>query len=176
MKAAGHDLIIITARMASEAERTRNWVEDVFGIDVFSEIYFTSAFESRSAARPDGQDEKAAAEGPESVASRHRLQYMSIPKPKSEICKLVDAKLLIDDSIENAYEVNSNAGIPVCLYGDWAWNKKAMHEKVANDPRSYQQRLDSGDVEDEQDAKLPEGIIRCIKWSDAVVTANRLLQ
>lgn len=172
LKAAGHDLIIITARMASEAERTRNWIEDTFGIDVFTEIYFTSAFESRAAAAPNGQDKESG--DPESVASRHRLQYMSIPKPKSEICKLVNAKLLIDDSIENAYEVNSHAGIPVCLYGDWAWNKKEMHEDAAISPKSYQQRLECGEVEDQKDAQLPEGIIRCVRWADAVETASRL--
>lgn len=175
LKAAGHELVIITARMASEAARTRDWIEETFGVDTFSEIYFTSAFESRSAAAPDGQDEQAAKEGPESVASRHHLQYMSIPKPKSEICKLVNAKMLIDDSIENAYEVHYNAGIPVCLYGDWNWNKKTMNQDAANSPKSYQERLDSGEVEDPTDAQLPDGIVRCVRWADAVETAKRLL-
>lgn len=174
LKAMGHELVIITARMASEADRTRDWVEKIFGQDTLREIYFTSAFESRSAAAPDGQDEKAAAEGPESVASRHHLQYISIPKPKSDICKIVGAQMLVDDSIENAYEVNTNAGIPVALYGDWKWNKKTMHEDAANNPKSYQQRIDAGVNEDQTDAQLPSGIHRTILWEEVVQLAKEL--
>lgn len=175
LKALGHDLIIITARMASEADRTRNWVEKIFGQDTFSEIYFTSAFESREVASPGGQDVEASTQGPDHVASRHHLQYISIPKPKSAICKLINAKMLIDDSIENAYEVNKNAGIPVALYGPWNWNKKAFNEAASTDPRSYQQRIDDGQVEDESDAVLPEGIERATKWSEAVELVKKML-
>ncbi|CCG81559.1 protein of unknown function [Taphrina deformans PYCC 5710] len=167
LKELGHTLIIITARMASEAERTRDWVSAVFP-DTFTEIYFTSAFESRVASHPSGQDVEAANKQPESVSGFKLLPFKSIPKPKSDICKLIGAKVLVDDSIENAYEVHENAGIPVALYGDWKWNKKEMDEQAANSPKSHAQRIQDGDVEPSKPAQLPAQIIRTTTW-EAVV-------
>lgn len=170
----GFEMVIVTARMASEAERTRTWVETVFP-DTFSEIYFTSAFESREASDPSGQDIPSANSVPEGKNERHRLAYKSIPKPKSQICKLIGAKMLVDDSIENAYEVHANAGIPVALYGDWNWNKKTLNVESAASPKSYEQRIADGEKEDTSDAVLPEGIFRTPKWSDALHLARTLL-
>lgn len=163
----GHTLIIITARMASEAERTRDWVQRLFP-DTFSEIYFTSAFESRAAAATDGQDTDAAKAAPESVTGVKLLPFKNIPKPKSEICKLIGAKMLVDDSLENAYDVHDNAGLPILLFGDWNWNKKTLHLDAAASPKSYAQRIRDGEKEDTTDVVLPKGIVRTIRWSDVV--------
>ena len=165
LKDAGHTLVIITARMASEAELTRDFIERHFP-DCFTEIYFTSAFESRSADAEGGpQDKEAAKKLPE---QKGHLRYTSIPKPKSEICKLIGAKVLVDDSIENAFEVHKNAGIPVALYGDWNWNKKEIDPAATASHKSYAQRIADGEEETTKLAVLPDGITRTIQWNEAV--------
>lgn len=174
LKEMGHTLVIITARMASEAIRTRDWIEATFP-DTFSELYFTSAFESRAASDPTGPDVAAANVGPESDTDRDRLPYKSIPKPKSDICQLVGAKLLVDDSIENAYNVYENTDIPVALYGDWQWNKKTLDKAAAASPKSYAQRLADGEEERTDDAELPERIYRTMQWSDVVELVEKKL-
>ena len=171
LKDAGHTLIIITARMASEAIKTRDWVERHFP-DTFSEIYFTSAFESRSADAAGGPQNKEAAK--EVPAGQGRLPFKSIPKPKSEICKLIGADILIDDSIENAFEVHNNAKIPVALYGDWNWNKKGIDARAAASSKSYAERIRDGEPEVTEDAVLPEEVSRTMDWQAVIKVVEAL--
>jgi len=81
---------------------------------------------------------------------------------------MLGAHLLIDDSIENAFDVHENASIPVYLYGPWNWNKNAIDYAAAKSPLSYQQRRDNGDMDVQGPAVLPDGITRTLHWDEAV--------
>ncbi|ORY87137.1 hypothetical protein BCR37DRAFT_376540 [Protomyces lactucae-debilis] len=185
LKEAGHRLVVVTARMASQAEYTCRWLERTYP-GLFAEIIFTSAFVSRDAhaGSHNAEDEQDRKEVGMSSKDEHTkeptstpLTFRSIPRPKSEVCKLIDAHLLIDDSIENAYEVYANAKIPVALYGDWQWNKREPDAEAAASPLSWEQRRALGLKDDEAPlANLPDGVHRALTWKDVVEISQKVVK
>ena len=49
----------------------------------------------------------------------HHIPSYSVPRKKSDVCLHVGAIALVDDSIENAFDVHSNAKIECLVYGQW---------------------------------------------------------
>jgi hypothetical protein len=79
----------------------RNWIDSNFP-GIFSEIHFGNHYSSTGVARA-----------------------------KSEMCKDINALLLIDDSARYALDCAKN-GIPSILFGNYAWNRH-IHDALSND-------------------------------------------
>jgi uncharacterized HAD superfamily protein len=81
-----------------------------------------------------------------------------VSRKKSEICREIAAVGLIDDSFSYACDC-AHAGLPVILFGDYAWNR-------------------AGDVlELNVDSGLPGGkclVARAFSWEQVLAEANRL--
>lgn len=101
-----YDLVIISNQQQFQGEYTKVVLREQFD-EIFREVYFTA-----------------------SPIPGHR------PELKSELCKRVGARYLIDDALKNALHCAAE-GIEVILFGDYYWNR---HES------------------------LPGGIARCRDW------------
>jgi hypothetical protein len=101
------DLHVVTSRQFAIQDATLEWIETHFP-GVFSMIHFGNHYSREGKVRS-----------------------------KAEICKDIGAVLLIDDSLQYAYQCHSS-NIPVLLFGEYAWNQKhSVHSSLFN----------SGDVE-----------------------------
>lgn len=89
-------LHVVTARQNHAEELTRAWITKHFP-DIFTEIHFGNHY------CPEGKS-----------------------RTKAEICKSINAMMLVDDSISYARNCASE-GIPVILFGNYPWNRP--HEK-----------------------------------------------
>lgn len=87
-----YELAIITARDVIVEELTLNWVQKYFP-DIFKDVHFTAEY------------------------SLHGLN-----RTKAEACLGINAKYLIDDSLDKAEEV-AKEGIKVLLFGHYPWNE-----------------------------------------------------
>ncbi|KAG0232404.1 hypothetical protein BGW42_008195 [Actinomortierella wolfii] len=107
LKSRRFSLVIVTARQQFVAELTKKFVDRHYP-GIFESIYFANHY----------------------LTEQERLTFIS--KPKSAICRDVGAELLIDDSLENAFEV-AQEGISVLLFdlnGQYKWNKLAPGEEL----------------------------------------------
>ncbi|KAL7410073.1 hypothetical protein BDY24DRAFT_401306 [Mrakia frigida] len=164
----GLEFVIVTARGEPERVGSQIWV-DKFYPGVFRELYFTGAF---THVATEGEN------GPPLTAVSHPLK-------KSEVLHRIGASILIDDSIENAFDVaNSNKPkpktnntpssspekIPVLLFsiGHYPWNQR-LSTPGPEDRISYDeaQKLGLGDdVGLVLDKDLPEGVTRVNGWKE----------
>jgi uncharacterized HAD superfamily protein len=87
-----YDLHIVTARQHKLEDITRNWIERYFP-NVFHEIHFGNHYSACGKSRS-----------------------------KPEMCKAINAKLLIDDSLNYATQCVKE-GIQVVLFGNYPWNQ-----------------------------------------------------
>lgn len=91
-----------------------------------------------------------------------------IPKKltKADVCIRIGAKLLIDDSLENAVACAehispSGDGVvpPVLLFGDYQWNKRLSLPEDEHDDMAYARRVELGNGDTNflvEDARLGE--------------------
>lgn len=175
LKDAGYKLVVITARMHDIAEESIEWVEKHFP-GIFDTIYFTSAFQSTEKetqnliteiSRPPAH--KHTSSHPTNPGGQH-IPAFSVPRKKSDVCLHVGAMALIDDAIENAFDIHQNASIVECLvYGQWKWNLTLHRADTPDDQLSYEQAKEKGiNVEDMTPTPLPHGVRRAQTWTDAV--------
>ncbi|EKU21290.1 5 deoxy cytosolic type c protein domain containing protein [Nannochloropsis gaditana CCMP526] len=75
-------------------------------------------------------------------------------RSKGDMCQAIKAQLLVDDSLRYAHQVAQDAGIPVLLFGDYAWNQA--------DPSL-------------PPSSLPPSITRVTRWEDVRVHIEALL-
>lgn len=87
------DLHVVTSRQFAIQEATLQWIEDHYP-GLFNQVHFGNHYSREGKVRS-----------------------------KPEICKDIGAVLLIDDSLQYAYQCHS-ANIPVLLFGEYAWNQK----------------------------------------------------
>jgi 5'(3')-deoxyribonucleotidase len=180
LKDAGYKLVVITARMDSIAEDSVAWVEKHFP-GIFDTVYFTSAFQNL------GKAEHLVTEVSGPPAHRHtsthptdprgmHLPAYSVPRKKSDVCLYIGAIALVDDAIENAFEVRENAGIVECLlYGKWRWNRTLHKMDGEENQLSYEQAKARGiDIEKEKPTPLPDRIERTETWTEVVQHIQRL--
>jgi hypothetical protein len=172
LKEAGYKLVVITARTHDVANESLEWLEKHFP-GIFDTIYFTSAL------REDAEQLATEISGP--PAHKHtnshptdpRGEYIpaySVPRKKSDMCLHVGAIALIDDAIENAFDVYENARTVKCLvYGQWKWNVTLHRMDREEDQWSYDQAKAKGIIiEALKPTPLPEGVKRTKTWTEVV--------
>src|SRR5579859_1774773 len=181
LKEAGYTLVVITARMHEVAESSVEWLEKHFP-GIFDTIYFTSAFQA-----PEGETEHLITEVNGPPPHRHtnshptnprgqHLPAVSIPRKKSDVCLHVGAIVLIDDAIENAFEVHASTRVVECLvYGQWKWNITLHSADKPEDKLSYEEAKERGlNIEDSKPTPLPKGIERTKTWTEVLAHVETL--
>jgi hypothetical protein len=181
LKEAGYTLVVITARMHQIADDSVEWLEKHFP-GIFDTIYFTSAFQQ---APEESQHLITELNGP--PAHKHtsthptdpggqHIPAISIPRKKSDVCLHVKAIALIDDAIENAFDVHQNAPVVECLvYGQWKWSLTYHTADRPEDQLSYEQLKAQGiDIEKEPPTPLPRGVQRTKTWTEVVQCVQKL--
>jgi hypothetical protein len=159
------------------------WLEKHFP-GIFDTVYFTSAFQSTPNETQHLVTDISALP-PHKHTNSHptdpRGQYIpaySIPRKKSDVCLHVGALALVDDAIENAFDVHENAGVVECLiYGQWKWNLTLHRMDREEDQLSYEQAKQRGRyIENLEPTLLPKGIERTKTWAEVVRHLKKLEQ
>ncbi|KAF8898466.1 hypothetical protein BD779DRAFT_1484082 [Infundibulicybe gibba] len=118
----GYRLIIVTARSPDIADRSWEWVNQHFP-HIFDSVICT------------GQFKDADKTGHEVVTKLS----------KSQVCAELKARVLIDDSLENAMQcAAAEPPIPVLLFGDYQWNRRISGAGDASDEMTFDRRLKAG--------------------------------
>jgi hypothetical protein len=136
LRRLGYRLVIITARNEHVRDASWEWIQRHFP-GCFQDIICTGqfAFQQRLDDIP------------------HVDQGNVIPKKltKADVCIRIGAKLLIDDSLENAVACAehispSGGGVvpPVLLFGDYQWNKRLSLPEDERDDMAYARRVELG--------------------------------
>ncbi|KAK7041678.1 hypothetical protein VNI00_008967 [Paramarasmius palmivorus] len=152
----GFKLIIVTARSPENHEDSWKWVEKWFP-GLFHSVVCTGQFKDAGKAGHE----------------------VTTKLSKAEVCANLQARLLIDDSSENALQVAAPTPpippTPVLLFGDYEWNSRVSSAKDAVDTMVFDTRLQiEGGREFWKEEKLedhiPEGapIQRVKDWAAAV--------
>ena len=180
LKARGHDLIIVTARRDDQREMTRQWLDaNLHGL--FDQLYFTGEFTKKESQNDDEQvhvDE-------EGVPTKGDKTNLS----KADIIDRIEARILIDDSIENAFAcaghtrkhgAHKGTPIPTLLFSPfpptptipvwhYPWNVELSGSQPL-DQLDYEERKRRGlsTGETRQPSQLPHAIQRVSGWNDAL--------
>lgn len=136
LRRLGYRLVIITARNDHVRDVSWEWAERHFP-GCFQEIICTGQFAVQQ--RPDG------------VPGADLGNVIPKKLTKAEICIRIGAKLLIDDSLENAVACakyispsGDGAGPPVLLFGDYQWNRRLSFPEDEHDDMAYARRVELG--------------------------------
>jgi len=93
------ELHIVTARQHKVSDTTINWINQYYP-NIFTNIHFGNHYSTTG-----------------------------ISKSKAQLCKEINAIMLIDDS--PAYAINcAENDIPVILFGDYSWNRDYLKDKI----------------------------------------------
>lgn len=105
----------------------------------------------------------------------HKTGHEVVTKlSKAQVCADLGAKLLIDDSAENALQcATSKHPTPVLLFGDYQWNKRISGSGDAKDEMAFDRRLAAEGGREfwkEETVAIPEGVPlkRAKDWSEVV--------
>lgn len=92
-----------------------------------------------------------------------------------QVCLDLGAKLLIDDSLENALACASHKPpVPVLLFGDYEWNKRQSFPSDNKDDTMYSRRLENEGPEfwkkDDEKVVYPQGapLWRVKHWGETI--------
>ncbi|KAH9945618.1 hypothetical protein B0H21DRAFT_429036 [Amylocystis lapponica] len=147
----GFRLVVVTARQRRELERSMAWLHSNFG-DAFETMICT------------GQSQ-------ETLADEHdALTKLS----KAEVCRKIGARLMIDDSVENALKcATADPPMPVLLFGDNQWNQRVATYGDIKDELSFAQKLEKEGGREfwkEETVTIPEGapMTRVKDWHGVV--------
>lgn len=169
LRQLGYRLVIVTARNKNVEHVSWQWVKRHFG-DAFEYIICTGQF------------------GVYKDFHANKEHEIATKSSKAEVCIDIGAKLLIDDSVENAmacveYVTPSGAqGVPpsVLLFGSYEWNKRLSRRSTdERDEMAYANRVEAegGNQFLERDVMLCEQQVaaadsklvnRVKDWSEAV--------
>ncbi|KAL5534487.1 hypothetical protein ACEPAG_949 [Sanghuangporus baumii] len=151
LKGMGYKLVIITARHAEQLPITKQWIDQHFP-NMFDDIVCTGMFL---------KDEEA--------------NEVQVKLGKPEVCHRLNARLLIDDSAENALACARDASppIPVLLFGDYSWNRRVSKLENREDHLGYKERLEFEHKEEwwrkeKVDSELPPIVKRMKDWEEVV--------
>jgi len=151
LKELGFRLVIVTARQQQELPRTEEWIDKHYP-GIFETIICTGMSQETLA------DEKA----------------MMTKLSKADVCKKLGAKLMIDDSLENALKcAHADPPQPILLFGDYQWNKHEAKYSNIKDEMSYDERVKkegSNEFLKRDEIKIPEGQspFRVNDWKEVV--------
>ncbi|GJJ09551.1 hypothetical protein Clacol_003774 [Clathrus columnatus] len=131
LKFEGFQLAVLTARDKDMKDLTETWIERWYpgGLlkDVFETVYYSEDFtktrEIPSAVRADELV---------GTASESRLD-------KGEMCKNLQARLLIDDALENVRDC-AGVAVPALLFGDYDWGNRLSVFRTTKDFLSFEER------------------------------------
>ncbi len=95
---------------------------------------------------------------------------------RTQVCRKIGAKLLIDDSVENALKcVTTEPPVPVLLFGDYQWNKRVGRYKDIASEVSFEDKLkrEGGREfwkEEDVDKEIPPGapLTRVKNWKEVL--------
>ncbi|KAF5327119.1 hypothetical protein D9619_004722 [Psilocybe cf. subviscida] len=151
LKKLGYRLIIVTARKEDEQDQSWEWVQKYFP-GIFESIVCTGQFKDA-----------------------HKTGHEIVTKlSKAQVCDDLGAKLLIDDSAENALQCSTaSPAVPVLLFGDYQWNKRLCGPQDGTVEMSFDIRLAAEGGREfwkEETVPIPEGapLWRVKNWQEAV--------
>ncbi|KAI0728549.1 hypothetical protein C8Q72DRAFT_779596 [Fomitopsis betulina] len=151
LKELGYRLVLVTARQVRELPRTKEWV-DKYYTGIFDDIVCT------------GMSQETLAD-----------ETLLVTKlSKADVCKKLGAKLMIDDSLENALKcIQADPPVTILLFGDYEWNKRSGTYKHINDEVSFEERTKREGGREwwhDDDAIIPEGapLTRVNNWAEVV--------
>ncbi|KAG5636857.1 hypothetical protein H0H81_006609 [Sphagnurus paluster] len=147
----GFRLIIVTARREDNADESWQWVNKHFP-GIFDSIICTGQFKDA-----------------------HKIGHEVVTKlNKAQVCADLGARLLIDDSAENALQCSTfKQPTPVLLFGDYEWNKRLSGPNEDTDDMVFARRLELAGGREfwrEETFVVPEGapMYRVKDWSEVV--------
>ncbi|KAF8058263.1 hypothetical protein FPV67DRAFT_1524691 [Lyophyllum atratum] len=147
----GFRLIIVTARTEDNADGSWEWVNKHFP-GLFDSVICTGQFKDA-----------------------HKTGHEVVTKlSKAQVCTDLGAKVLIDDSAENALQcATSRQPTQVLLFGDYEWNKRISASGDAKDEMAFDRRLEAEGGREfwkEETLEIPEGapLCRVKDWSEVV--------
>lgn len=140
LRQMGYRLVVVTARNKEVEHASWKWVNRHFG-DVFECIICTGQFANAQKAVLDGTYKDLVANKGHAVATK---------LSKAQICVDIGARLLIDDSVENAvacvqHVVESSGTVTpphVLLFGSYEWNKRLSRRSEERDDMMYARRME----------------------------------
>ncbi|KAL0950732.1 hypothetical protein HGRIS_007507 [Hohenbuehelia grisea] len=151
LKKLGYRLIVVTARTQDEHDESWKWLNRHFP-GSFDSIVCTNQFKD------------AHKEGHEVVTKLS----------KGQVCNDLGAKLLIDDSAENATQCSTyTPPVRVLLFGDYSWNQRVCGPGDQADEMTFERRLIAEGGREfwkEEKFEIPEGapLTRVRDWTEVV--------
>lgn len=153
LRRLGYRLVIITARNEYTRDASWEWTQRHFP-GCFDEIICTGQFALQQ--KLDG------------VPGVDQDNVIPKKLTKAEVCIRIRAKLLIDDSLENAVAcaeyAGDGVGPSVLLFGDYQWNKRLSLPEDEQDDMTYGRRVELGNGSTDflvEDAKVAEEALAC---------------
>lgn len=172
LRELGFRLVVVTARQVREMHRGKKWLE----------THFPGMFDGMICT---GQSQETLAEPHEALTKLSKAGVSQISTNDAcdgewadcwmyQVCHKLGAKLLIDDSIENALKcLHADPPVPVLLFGDREWNKRESKYENINTELSFEQRLEKEGGREfwkEENVEIPEGapLTRVNDWVELV--------
>ncbi|OAX44907.1 hypothetical protein K503DRAFT_13335 [Rhizopogon vinicolor AM-OR11-026] len=177
LRALGYRLIIVTARSKEGQADSWAWVERWFP-GCFHSMICTGQFLNAPG--------KPVQDGVGAMTSAHKNNDIFTKLSKAQVCIDIGAKLLIDDSLENALACVNYIPLdgvakppPVLLFGSYEWNKRLSLASEERDDMVYDVRfkIEGGKFLDEDVKRGDEALeqanakysVRRVKdWSEVV--------
>ncbi|KAH7883864.1 hypothetical protein F5I97DRAFT_1603704 [Phlebopus sp. FC_14] len=138
LRLLGYRLIIVTARGQHVQADSWIWVQR----------WFPSCFESIICTGQFANSPKAAPDGVNALPHAKKAHEIATKLTKAQVCIDLGAKLLIDDSMENAMTCalhpsdNENRPPLVLLFGSYEWNKRISHSSDECEEMVYKNRAE----------------------------------
>ncbi|KAK5101462.1 hypothetical protein LTR70_000809 [Exophiala xenobiotica] len=165
LQGLGYSIVVVTARGPEKARPSQQFLLKHYP-DVFDAVYFCKDTEKDEIRKAVSEPTKQELFG-ERGQDEEPLPIIWHPGPKSDACKHIGAEFLIDDSVENAFEVlgHGPTGIKVPLFGPYLWNHQWVDmSKPEFKDLDYDQRMKEGFVDDTSLMDLPDQVVRCVDW------------
>ncbi|KAH7927388.1 hypothetical protein BV22DRAFT_1031872 [Leucogyrophana mollusca] len=168
----GYRLIIVTARGKDVHAKSWAWVQQWFP-RCFDTMICTGQFAN------SGKKDSNVVNG---IVSAQESHEVSTKLSKAQVCIDIGAKLLVDDSLENALacakyvpgpdDVGSTPPPPVLLFGSYEWNHRFSEAADERDDMMYEKRseLEGGQKFLEVDVKRAEEVLQQVNKERTRVT------
>ncbi|KZV92123.1 hypothetical protein EXIGLDRAFT_675529 [Exidia glandulosa HHB12029] len=148
LRALGYRLVIITARDKDHHALTVAWIDEHFP-DCFEGIHYTGEIKSLR----------------DKWGSTRLTRF-------PQLCHMLGASLLIDDSADNALACAAyRPPVRVLLFGDYAWNRRLSPVATELDKLSFSARraLQADNWWEKETVVLPPGVWRVRDWADTLL-------
>lgn len=169
LRELGFRLIVVTARQRREMDRGRKWLEE----------HFPGMFDGMICT---GQSQETLGESHEALTKLSKAGVSPILTvilfhgliQRMQVCHRLGAKLMIDDSVENALKcVKADPPVPTLLFGDREWNKRESRYDDISTELSFEQKLEKEGGREfwkEEKVVIPEGapLTRVKDWAEVI--------